>query len=87
MAADAGDMSITVAVVALLKLCSFGEGLAWIVAILPDKAVSTQLFRLLNRGYCNIQDRDLPGRGPGVARELGLQDVNRAAGLVPEFGS
>ena len=72
MAADSGDMSIAVAVVALLKLGSFGEGLARIVAILPNKAVSTQLFRLLNRRYCNIQGRDLPGRSPGVARELGL---------------
>ena len=40
MAADTGDMSIAVAVVALLKLGSFGEGLAWIVAILLNKAVS-----------------------------------------------
>ena len=40
MAADAGDMSVIVAVVALLKLGSFGEGFAWIVAILPNKAVS-----------------------------------------------
>ena len=40
MAVDTGDMSITVAVVVLLKLCSFGEGLAWIAAILLNKAVS-----------------------------------------------
>ena len=40
MAADTGDMSVTVAVVALLKLGSFGEGFVWIVAILLNKAVS-----------------------------------------------
>jgi len=40
VAADTGDISITVAVVTLLKLCSFGEGFAWIVTILPNKAVS-----------------------------------------------
>ena len=40
MAADTGDMSIAVAVVALLKLCSFYEGLARVVTILPDKTVS-----------------------------------------------
>ena len=39
MAADPGDMFIPIAAVALLKLRSFGERLARIVAILLNEAV------------------------------------------------
>ena len=38
--ADSGNVSVSIAVVALLELRSFGERLAWIVPVLPDKAVS-----------------------------------------------
>ena len=40
MTVDLGNMFVSIAMVALLKLRSFGERLAWIIAILPDKAVS-----------------------------------------------
>ena len=39
MTADSGNMSVSIAVVALPKLRSFSERLAWIVAVLPDKAI------------------------------------------------
>ena len=38
--ADSGNMSVSIAVVTLLKLRSFSERLIWIVPVLPDKAVS-----------------------------------------------
>ena len=40
MAADSGNVSISIAAVTLLKLRSFSERLAWIIAILPDEAIS-----------------------------------------------